>query len=80
LRWQSLPLARQRAVVGGPAVLPAWRRSTHVAHALLCLAAVALIPLLLGYGEAALALTPALIAGLIADCARCRGRRPLIAR
>jgi uncharacterized membrane protein len=67
-----------------PAVLltlAAGARSLRVA--LLCLAAVALIPPLLGYGEAALALTPALVAALIAWIfARTlvRRRRPLIAR
>ncbi len=67
-----------------PAVLLALAAGTRTLRmALLCLAAVALIPLLLGYGETALALTPALIAALIAWIfARtlARDRRPLIAR
>jgi uncharacterized membrane protein len=67
-----------------PAVLLALAAGTRATRmALLCLAAAALIPLLLGYGETALALTPALIAALIAWIfARtlARGRRPLIAR
>jgi uncharacterized membrane protein len=67
-----------------PAVLLALAASARALRmALLWLAAVALIALLLGYGEAALSLTPALIAGLIAWIfARtlARGRRPLIAR
>jgi uncharacterized membrane protein len=67
-----------------PAVLLALAAGTQALRtALLCLAVAALIPLLLGYGGAALALTPALIAALIAWIfARTlvRGRRPLIAR
>ncbi len=67
-----------------PAVLLAMAAGTRALRvALLCMAAVALVPLLLGYGEAALALTPALIAALIAWIfARtlAHGRRPLIAR
>jgi uncharacterized membrane protein len=67
-----------------PAVLLALAAGARALRtALLWLAAVALIPLLLGYGETALSLTPALIAGLIAWIfARtlARGRRPLIAR
>jgi uncharacterized membrane protein len=67
-----------------PAVLLALAMGSRALRTvLLCLAAVALTPLALGYGESALALTPALIAALIAWIfARTlvRGRRPLIAR
>ena len=67
-----------------PALLLALAAGVPVLRAaLLGLCVVAMIPLALGYGEAALALMPALIAALIgwifARTLR-RGRRPLIAR